>query len=128
MEKLEIIRVGQTKQVQTKFGLKDKTGVIFKQYPDIWHDIWSKDLKVGQIVEGTRDSREWEGKTYWSFNFPKKEKGGVSQHDFDTLKQEVQDLKKKMDDLVIQCTGKVLTNKEYEDYTKPHPFQLDEAF
>ena len=75
MEKLTISRVGQTKDVQTKFGMKKKTGVQFKEYPEIWHDIWSGDLKEGQIVEGTRESRDYQGKTYWNFNFPKKNPG-----------------------------------------------------
>lgn len=72
MEKLTIARLGQTKDVNTKFGMKKKTGVIFQEYDGIWHDIWSGDLKEGQVVEGTRESREYQGKTYWSFNFPKK--------------------------------------------------------
>ena len=71
MEKLTISRLGQVKDVQTKFGMKKKTGVQFKEYPDVWHDIWSGDLKEGQIVEGTRESRDYQGKTYWNFNFPK---------------------------------------------------------
>lgn len=73
MEKLTISRVGQVKDIQTKFGMKKKTGVQFKEYGEVWHDIWSGDLKVGQVVEGTRDSREYQGKTYWDFKFPKKD-------------------------------------------------------
>ncbi len=73
-----IERVGETKQIQTKFGLKDKTGVIFKEFPNVWHDIWAKDLKVGQEVEGERTSREYNGKIYWTFNFPKKSEVAVN--------------------------------------------------
>ena len=73
MEKLTISRVGQEKVVETKFGPKKKTGVIFTEHPDIWHDIWLGDLKVGQVLEGTREPREYQGKTYWNFNLPRKD-------------------------------------------------------
>lgn len=72
MEKVTISRVGSEKEVQTKFGLKKKQGVQFNEYGDIWHDVWASGLKVGQELQGTRASREWEGKTYWNFNLPKK--------------------------------------------------------
>lgn len=86
MEKLTISRLGQTKDVQTKFGMKKKTSVQFKEYGDIWHDVWSGDLKEGQVVEGTRESRDYQGKTYWNFNFPKKS-GGVSPEVNDKLER-----------------------------------------
>lgn len=72
MEKVTIARLGQTKDVNTKFGMKKKTGAQFKEYGEVWHDIWSGDLKEGQVLEGTRESREYQGKLYWSFVFPKK--------------------------------------------------------
>ncbi len=72
MEKVTIQKVGQEKEVQTKFGPKKKTGVIFKEYPDVWHDTWLSGLKEGQVLEGTRESRDYQGKTYWNFNLPKK--------------------------------------------------------
>ena len=75
MQKYTITRIGTEKEVNTKFGLKHKTGVLFKETGDVWHDLWKKksELTVGQVVEGTRDSREYEGKIYWDFKFPKKD-------------------------------------------------------
>lgn len=73
MEKVTISRVGQEKEIQTKFGAKKKTGVQFKEYGEVWHDIWMGGLKEGQELEGTRESREYQGKTYWDFKLPKKE-------------------------------------------------------
>lgn len=73
MEKLTITKVGTEKQVTTKFGPKTKMGVQFKEYGELWHDVWTGGLKVGDILEGTRASREWEGKTYWDFKLPKKD-------------------------------------------------------
>lgn len=73
MEKLTISKVGTEKEVQTKFGLKKKMGVQFNEYPDVWHDVWISGLRVGDVLEGTRSSREWEGKTYWDFKLPKKD-------------------------------------------------------
>lgn len=71
--KLTIEKVGQEKTVQTKFGPKQKRGVIFKEFPNIWHDVWASGLKEGQELEGERVSRDWEGKQYWNFQLPKKE-------------------------------------------------------
>ena len=72
MEKLTISRVGAERTVKTKYGDKIKQGVIFREYTDIWHDVWQGGLKEGQVLEGERASRDWEGKTYWSLNLPKK--------------------------------------------------------
>lgn len=73
MEKVTIVKLSAEKEIQTKFGLRKKTGVQFKEYGEIWHDVWSGGLKEGQVIEGTRKSREYEGKTYWSFELPKKD-------------------------------------------------------
>ena len=73
MEKVTITRVGQEKEVTTKFGPKKKQGAQFVEYPDVWHDIWGGGLKEGQTLEGTRVSREYQGKVYWNFNLPKKD-------------------------------------------------------
>lgn len=79
MEKVTITRVGQVKMMNTKFGEKPKTGVQFKEYGDLWHDIWRGDLKVGQELEGTRSSREYQGKTYWDFKLPNKDEAARSE-------------------------------------------------
>lgn len=73
METLTISVVGKEKEVQTKFGLKKKQGVQFKEYGAIWHDIFASGLKVGQTLTGERVSRDYEGKTYWNFKLPKKD-------------------------------------------------------
>jgi hypothetical protein len=73
METVTISRVGQPKEVETKFGKKTKTGVQFKEHGEVWHDVWVSDLKVGQTLQGERVSRDWEGKTYWNFNLAKKD-------------------------------------------------------
>lgn len=64
MERLKVTRAGEVKEVNTKFGLKKKQGVQFKEYPNVWHDVWASGIKEGDVLEGTRTSREWEGKTY----------------------------------------------------------------
>ena len=87
MDKLTISRLGQEKIIETKFGPKKKTGVQFKEYGDIWHDIWAGDLKEGQVVEGTRASREYQGKIYWNFNFPKKD--AVSNQTLESILKQV---------------------------------------
>jgi len=72
MERLKVTRAGEVKEVNTKFGLKKKQGVQFKEYPNVWHDVWASGIKEGDVLEGTRTSREWEGKTYWNFVLPNK--------------------------------------------------------
>ena len=76
MEKLEtltISRAGKEKEVQTKFGIKKKQVVQFKETGETWFDVWASGLRDGQQLTGTRESRDWEGKTYWNFRLPKKE-------------------------------------------------------
>lgn len=70
--KFTITKTSTPKDIQTRFGLKKKTGVLVAEFPDIWHDVWADGLKVGQVIEGERTSRDWEGKTYWSIQLPKK--------------------------------------------------------
>lgn len=67
MQTLTIKRAGDNKEIQTKFGPKLKQGVQFEETGDIWHDIWGGNRKEGDKVTGTRESRDYEGKTYWSF-------------------------------------------------------------
>lgn len=83
MQKYTITRVGSEKEINTKFGPKKKTGVMFKETGDIWHDIWkaANQLSVGQVLEGTRDSREYNGKIYWDFKLPKKDEVAVIKTD-----------------------------------------------
>jgi|ERR1035437_1505086 hypothetical protein len=75
MQKYKISRIGQEKDISTKFGMKKKTGVLFEETGDVWHDIWKgKDLmKIGDELEGTRESKEYEGKVYWTLKLPKKD-------------------------------------------------------
>ena len=73
MEKLTISNVTADREVQTKYGLKKKQGVQFQEYGTLWHDLWGGGHKKGEILEGTRESREYEGKTYWTFKLPNKE-------------------------------------------------------
>lgn len=91
MEKLTIEKAGLEKEVKTKNGLVKKQGVQFKEHPGVWHDIWASGLKVGDVLEGERVSREWEGKIYWNFNLPKKSTVELEKikHDVEVLKTEI---------------------------------------
>lgn len=130
MEKLTIVRLGQTKDVNTKFGMKKKTGVQFKEYPDVWHDIWSGDLKEGQVVEGTRESREYQGKTYWSFNFPKKN-GATSPEVNDKLERILAGITKlslKVDQIYLEMDKKPRDMKaEYAPFLDKETYIPDPA-
>jgi len=96
MQKYTITRVGSEKEVNTKFGVKQKTGVMFKETGDIWHDIWKakNQLKEGQVLEGTRESREYNGKIYWDFKLPKKDE--VASIKTDALEKRVKILEDKV--------------------------------
>lgn len=73
MQKFTITQVTADKSINTKYGAKLKQSCKFKETGDIWHGIWGGGKKVGDVVEGTRESREFEGKIYWDFKFPKKD-------------------------------------------------------
>lgn len=110
MEKLTISRVGQTKDIQTKFGLKPKTGVQFKEYGDIWHDIWTSGLKEGQVLEGTRASRDYQGKTYWDFKLPKKD---------EVMAGAVKEQGDKLEQILNKLTGMNLILQSIREHTVP---------
>jgi len=128
METFTITRVGTPKTIETKFGPKVKTGVQTVEYPDVWHDVWAGNLMNGQKLEGTRTSREYQGKTYWSIELPKKSEQAVQ-----AVKKEVGDkLEQILNDLTTlklgmrQIASFLETNmiKRTSD-GKPMPFQDD---
>lgn len=70
--KLKIDRVGQTRDVATKFGLKKKISFLFgDKWAECWVDKRVQSLKAGDEVEGELTSREYNGKTYWDLILPK---------------------------------------------------------
>lgn len=126
METLTIARVGTEKEIQTKFGLRKKMGVQFKEYGDIWHDVWTSGLKVGQTLQGTRASREWEGKTYWDFKLPKREDATNSVNEkLETILNKLTQINLALeliqDILIPKEQGKVPTDVDYpeEDLGEP---------
>lgn len=74
--KLTLTYVGQPKEVQTKFGLKQKNSVKAQEKGDTYLSFWvtpsTRDWKVGDVVE-VQDvtSREYQGKTYYDIVMPK---------------------------------------------------------
>ncbi len=73
MQKFTITQITADKEIKTKYGDKLKQSCKFKETGEIWHGIWGGGKKIGDVVEGTRESRDFEGKTYWDFKFPKKD-------------------------------------------------------
>jgi hypothetical protein len=74
--KLNLTWVGQPKDVQTKFGTKQKFSVKATQYGDNYLDVWSspvtRNWKTGDEVEVLSvDTREYQGKTYYDVKMPK---------------------------------------------------------
>lgn len=74
--KLKLTWVGQPKDVQTKYGTKQKCSVKAVEYADKYLDFWisasTKDWKVGDEVEVSEvTTREYNGKTYYSIVMPK---------------------------------------------------------
>jgi len=71
------------KSVSTQYGDKEKYNLQFKEKPNQWLDSfvggWNSDWKIGQQVEISKEqfqSREYEGKTYWTIKAPEGAKGG----------------------------------------------------
>jgi hypothetical protein len=78
--KITLTWIGQPKDVQTKFGPKQKFSVKATQYGDNYLDVWSspvtREWKVGQEVEVLSvDTREYSGKTYYDVKMPKANAG-----------------------------------------------------
>lgn len=78
--KLTLTWVGQPKDTQTKFGLKQKFSIKATEYADKYLDVWSspvtKNWKVGDVVEVLEvTTREYNGKDYYSVVMPKANHG-----------------------------------------------------
>lgn len=115
--KLTIQSLGQSKQIQTKFGLKDKSYIKAKEYGDNYLSYWvGQDTlawKVGDVIEAEVKSREYNGKTYYDLVLPKK--GGFSNEKLDGvhdmmlfMKDDIEEIKK----FLVAKLGKVEPEKD----------------
>lgn len=109
LQKFTITQVTEDKAIETKFGSKMKQSCKFKETGDIWHGIWGGGKKVGDIVEGTRESRLYDGKEYWDFKFPKKDEVA-------TLKTDALEIRvKKLEDKVFGVKPDPMSPPDYPD-------------
>lgn len=74
--KLNITQLGTPKEVQTKFGVKQKNYIKAKEYNDnflsFWVNGYTKDWQVGKEIEVENvTTREYNGKTYYDIILPK---------------------------------------------------------
>jgi len=115
--KLTIQSLGQSKQIQTKFGLKDKSYIKAQEYGDNYLSYWvGQDTlawKVGDVIEAEVKSREYNGKTYYDLVLTKK--GGFSNEKLDRvhdmmlfMKDDIEEIKK----FLVAKLGKVEPEKD----------------
>lgn len=89
----------QSREVETKFGRKNKMLIRFAEKPDMlievwganWNRNWCENVRV-DIDDGQWSKREYQGKTYWSIKAPEGARGGVSWQEFEALKKRVETL------------------------------------
>lgn len=89
--KLTITQVGNPKDVQTKFGLKQKSYIKASEKGDTYLSYWvssaTRDWKVGDVIEVLNvTSRDYNGKTYWDIVMPKTS-GGIPPEVTKTLEE-----------------------------------------
>ena len=87
----------KARNIETKFGLKEKWSIRFAEKPDLWVDVWQgnwcKNWVIGARVKIEDDqwqSREYQGKPYWTIRAPEGARGGVSWNEFSALKVRVE--------------------------------------
>ncbi len=76
MIKLTITKIGEPKDVQTRYGKKQKSWIMAKEYGEnflsYWVNGYSKDWGVGKEVEVERvDERDYQGKKYYDVIIPR---------------------------------------------------------
>ena len=83
MEKLTISWLGQKKDINTKFGLKQKQSLKATQRNDTYLDFWCSPLtdawRIGDTIEVEVKSREYNGKTYYDIVLPKANMGNLAE-------------------------------------------------
>lgn len=70
--------------------------VVFVEKPNTWVDVWTagwcQNWKIGDVINTEKEqwqSREYNGKTYWTLKAPASARGGVSQGQFTTMEEQL---------------------------------------
>lgn len=80
MEKLTVNKVLKTQEVQGKFGPQVRSAFTTNEYGERIFSTFAKyAVKEGQVLEGTIEQQERDGKTFHNFKFAPK--GGLSDGD-----------------------------------------------
>jgi len=96
------IKTLKHKMVNTQYGEKAKWLITFEESPnqliDSFVGNWNKNWKIGTKIEIKPEqiqSRQWEGKTYYTLKAPPEARfGGVSKEAFDILVERVDTIEK----------------------------------
>lgn len=116
------------------FGDFTSQSVFTKEFPNVYiggEASISKDWKVGDVVEVVISEKEKNGKIYKNFSLPKKV--DLATDRIAKLESRVMTLELSFErkfaemksDLCLELTGKVQTEKDYKEYSKPHPMSID---
>lgn len=132
MQKLKIEQLGTVKEIQGQKGMFKVFSIKAggEWYSGYFNEVTSK-WTVGQEVEVTVTSKEKDGKTYKNFVLPKsvdlatdriaKAEGRIMTLEL-SFERKFEELKAKIkSDLMLELGGKVQTDADFEQYSKPHP-------
>lgn len=125
--KLTITQLGQVKDIQTQYGMKQKSSIKAKEYNDNWLGYWvgkNTNWKVGDVIEvESVNPREYQGKTYYDIKLPKV--NDMAKVEMVALQSEVKNMRVEMNrafrQIIDHLSGK--NRLGMTDEGKPVPFQ-----
>lgn len=123
MTKTLTIQDIKSQTINTKFGEKEKFSIKFEENPELWVDCWrgrwNSDFTVGKQVEvddSQWQSREYNGKTYWTIKAPESARGGF---------QDLQEIKKRLDIIESHLGLSGDNNEQRSDNVEHRPDNIE---
>lgn len=110
MTKLTITYIGTPKEIQTKFGAKEKNSIKTTEYGDKYLSYWvnpfSKNWKEGDVIEVAEvKEREWEGKKYYDIVLPKVENQPATPKELGQILTKMGLMNAKLDQVIGHLSG-----------------------
>lgn len=128
MKTLKITELGTPKDVQTKFGMKQKNSLKAEgEYGVNWLSFWcgtqTNGWKVGDTIE-VEDvtTRDYQGKTYYDIKLPKVGFGGANNPKIDEILSKVVKIHLLVEELVADKRSKESTTSYPKNDLEEMPF------
>jgi hypothetical protein len=103
MEKLTVSNVVKTQEVQSKFGPQVRSAFKTNEYGERILSAFSKyAIKEGQVIEGTVEEQERDGRTFHNFKFAPRNAApaGIPKEDLAIINRKLDTLITKVDQLL----------------------------